>query len=88
VYNVGGGSGASVNEALELIAALAGRPLDVRYIDRELGDVRDTGADISRAETELGYQPRTSLAEGLQAELEWMLEREAAAAPRARVAAT
>ena len=88
VYNVGGGSGASVNEALELIAALAGRPLDVRYVDRELGDVRDTGADISRAETELGYQPRTSLAEGLQAELEWMLEREAAAAPRARVAAT
>ncbi|HYZ18314.1 MAG TPA: NAD-dependent epimerase/dehydratase family protein [Gaiellaceae bacterium] len=88
VYNVGGGSGASVNEALELIAALAGRPLDVRYIDRELGDVRDTGADISRAGTDLGYQPRTSLAEGLQAELEWMLEREAAAAPRARVAAT
>jgi UDP-glucose 4-epimerase len=76
VYNVGGGSRVSVNEALRLIAALAGRPLDVRRVERERGDVRDTGADITRAAGELGYRPRTSIDEGLEAEFEWMLERE------------
>jgi nucleoside-diphosphate-sugar epimerase len=76
IYNVGGGSRVSVNEALRLIAAFAGRPLDVRHVERERGDVRDTGADISRAAAELGYRPATSIDAGLEAEFDWMLERE------------
>jgi UDP-glucose 4-epimerase len=76
VYNVGGGSRVSVNEALVLIAAFAGRPLDVRRVERERGDVRDTGAGISRAAAELGYRPATSIDAGLKAEFDWMLERE------------
>ena len=35
----------SLNRALETLAGLAGRPLDVRRRERESGDVRDTGAD-------------------------------------------
>ena len=35
-YNIGGGSRVSLAGALELLAALAGRPLDVRH--RELAD--------------------------------------------------
>jgi nucleoside-diphosphate-sugar epimerase len=65
-----------VNEALRLYAPLAGRPLDVRCVERERGDVWDTGADITRAADELGYRPRTSIDEGLEAEFEWMLELE------------
>jgi UDP-glucuronate 4-epimerase len=76
VYNVGGGSRVSVNEALLLIAEFAGRPLDVRRAGRERGDVRNTGADISRAARELGYKPATRVEEGLEAEFEWMLSRE------------
>ena len=66
IYNVGGGSRASVNETLEMIAELAGQPLDVRYMAAEHGDVRETGADISRAERELGFRPRMTLAAGLE----------------------
>jgi UDP-glucuronate 4-epimerase len=76
IYNVGGGSRVSVNEALRLIAAFAGRPLDVRHAECERGDVRHTGADISRAAAELGYRPTTSIGAGLEAEFDWMLERE------------
>jgi UDP-glucuronate 4-epimerase len=72
VYNVGGGTRVSVNRALELIAELAGRRLDVRYAERERGDVRATGADTSLARAELGFRPSTSLEAGLAAELEWM----------------
>jgi UDP-glucuronate 4-epimerase len=76
VYNVGGGSQVSVNEALEHIASLGGRPLDVRYLETERGDVRDTAADTTRARRDLGFRPATSVEDGLGAEFDWIRERE------------
>jgi nucleoside-diphosphate-sugar epimerase len=84
VYNIGGGSRVSLNRALELLAGHAGRPLDVRRGDREAGDAHDTGADISRARAELGYAPATRVAEGLGAELEWVLTQRSLASLSAR----
>ncbi len=75
VYNVGGGSRASVRSALEIIEAAVQRPLDIRYLDAQLGDVRDTGADIAAAQRDLGFSPQVLLAEGLAAELQWALAR-------------
>jgi UDP-glucose 4-epimerase len=74
VYNVGGGSRVSVNEALRLIASFIGRPLDVRYAETERGDVCDTGAAIARARRDLDFRPGTSVEEGLGAEFAWMAE--------------
>src|SRR4051812_30930255 len=85
VYNIGGGSRVSVNDALRLLAGYAGRPLDVDYLDNEKGDVRDTGADTTRARAELGYDPQTTVANGLLAEFEWVRDMVAAqAGPRRR----
>ena len=75
VYNVGGGSRASVREALEIIGCALGSPLDVRYLDSQIGDVRDTGADISAARRDLDFDPEVDLAKGLTAQLEWALAR-------------
>lgn len=75
VYNLGGGGSVSVNRALETLAAIAGRPLDVRHGERQEGDVADTGADTTRASEALGYAPRTSLHDGLAAELAWVRAR-------------
>ncbi len=72
VFNVGGGDAVSLNRALETLAGLAGRPLDVRRRPRESGDVRDTGADTKRARTELNFAPETDLETGLAAELAWV----------------
>jgi UDP-glucose 4-epimerase len=74
VFNIGGGDAVSVNRALETIARLAGRPLDVRRRARQTGDVRDTGADTGRARAELGFSPQTGLETGLAAELAWVRE--------------
>ena len=82
-YNIGGGSPVSLNAALDRLAALAGRPLDVRRHGRESGDVLHTAADIARARGELGFAPATPLDEGLAAEFEWVQTR----APRGRFAA-
>lgn len=68
VYNIGGGSQASVNDALRLIAELADRELDVEHAPSEQGDVRETGADTARARAELGFEAQTPLAAGLEAQ--------------------
>lgn len=77
VFNVGGGSRVSLSSTLEVLAELAGRPLDVRRRERESGDVQDTGADIERARATLGFEPGTSLREGLRAEFDWVSRRAA-----------
>ena len=75
VYNIGGGSRVSLNSALERLAAIAGRPLDVRRREREDGDVRHTGADIAGARADLRFEPTTALEQGLAAEYDWALAR-------------
>jgi UDP-glucuronate 4-epimerase len=72
VFNIGGGSQASVAEALSLIAELAERELRVAHSEAPNGDVRDTCADTTRTREALGFVPRTPLAQGLAAEFEWM----------------
>jgi UDP-glucose 4-epimerase len=72
-FNIGGGSQVSLHDALLVLQELVGRPLEITRLPAEVGDVRDTGADIRRARAELGYQPSTTLAHGLAAELDWMV---------------
>jgi nucleoside-diphosphate-sugar epimerase len=86
VYNVGGGSRVSLAEAISTLEDVAGRPLEVVRLPREPGDVPDTGADITRAQRDLGYRPVTTLAEGLAAELEWTAARQRAGDRRATAA--
>lgn len=72
VFNVGGGSPASLRDAIDIVSGLAEQPLSVRYDEAERGDVRDTAADTSLARMLLGFVPATTLAQGLEAEFEWM----------------
>jgi nucleoside-diphosphate-sugar epimerase len=74
---VGGGDPVSLNAALEQLAAIAGRPLDVTRAGRESGDVLHTAADTGRAREELGFAPAIGFAAGLAAEFEWVLARTA-----------
>jgi nucleoside-diphosphate-sugar epimerase len=76
VYNIGGGHRTSLRCALEVLAGIAGRPLDIRHAGRESGDVLDTGADTTRARHELGFDPQTTLEDGLAAELDWVRGRD------------
>ena len=74
VFNVGGGTQVSLNDAIAIISELATRSLEVKYERGQDGDVRDTCADTTRARGVLGFSPETSLRNGLAAEFEWMRE--------------
>jgi UDP-glucose 4-epimerase len=71
-YNVGGGSRVTVNHVLDIIGRLAGRSLDVRREPAQKGDMRDTYADTTLAKADLGFAPRVSLEEGIEAEYRWL----------------
>ncbi len=71
VYNVGGGARISLNESIELIESITGHEIKVERTARQKGDVRDTWADTSRAEQELGFRPKIAIREGLERMVEW-----------------
>jgi UDP-glucuronate 4-epimerase len=71
VLNVGGGEEATMNETIALLEEISGRTLDVRREPPVAGDQRRTKADTTRIRAELGWEPRTALAEGLRAQWEW-----------------
>lgn len=81
VYNVGGGTRATVNEMLETVRLVTGTEVEVRYGPTAAGDVRSTWADSRRAARELGYLPQTTLEDGIAAQAEWALRESPVAGP-------
>jgi len=77
-YNVGGGEEATMLEAIAVLEHVSGRALQTRHRETAKGDMARTKADISRIGTELGWQPRTSLRDGLAAMWSWTAARVAA----------
>lgn len=71
VYNVGGGTHATVNQVLEILRELIG-DLKVERISRQAGDVKKTSADTSKIKGELEFSPSWTLKEGLAEEIEWL----------------
>jgi len=77
VYNVAAGDATTLNELFGLIrSGLAEKRPDVGsaepvYERFRAGDVRHSYADISKARERLGYEPRSTLVEGLRSTLDW-----------------
>ncbi|MBI4730429.1 MAG: GDP-mannose 4,6-dehydratase [Acidobacteria bacterium] len=71
VYNIGGGTRATVNESIRVIEELVGHGVEVRRREAVRGDMPHTWAETSRARERLGWEPRTTLHEGLAAHLAW-----------------
>ena len=78
LYNVGGGSEATMRDAIATLERISSRTLDLVETPAAAGDVRRTAADTSRIEQELGWRASTSLEDGLQAQWEWASARVAA----------
>ncbi|MFH2012911.1 MAG: NAD-dependent epimerase/dehydratase family protein [Pseudomonadota bacterium] len=72
VFNIGGGSRVSVNSVLETLMEILPVTAKVNYKNTQKGDVEHTWADISKAESILGYRPKITLYEGLKRECEWL----------------
>jgi nucleoside-diphosphate-sugar epimerase len=71
VFNVGTGHRISLNDIVECLGKVSGKPLAARYDPPRDGDIRDSQADITRAREYLGYEPTVQFGEGLERTFEW-----------------
>jgi UDP-glucose 4-epimerase len=70
VFNIASGRITSLNQLASLIGKILGRNIQPEHGDPRAGDIRDSLADINRAR-EIGYEPRTSLEDGLVETIDW-----------------
>jgi nucleoside-diphosphate-sugar epimerase len=78
-YNVGGGEEVSMLQAIEALAAIAGRRVELVRSPRREGDAARTAADTSRIRADTGWEPSTPFQQGLEAQWRWAADRVAAA---------
>jgi UDP-glucuronate 4-epimerase len=73
-YNLGSSAPVTLSALVGAIGDAAGREPIVERAPVPLGDVEATHADVTRAKTELGWEPRIELTEGLKTVLAWVRE--------------
>lgn len=72
IFNVGSGTGTSLNGLIEIISDVIGKPINPEYVDVRKGDVSRIILDISRIKKEYGWEPKTSLTEGIRNTWNWV----------------
>lgn len=72
IYNIGGGHNRKLKDIFPIMEQVTGRKIAITYTESQKGDVPHTSADISKAEADLNYNPRTRLEDGLRKEWQWM----------------
>jgi nucleoside-diphosphate-sugar epimerase len=72
-YNIGSGKATTLRNIIETVGRIVGRPdlLRIGAMPARANDSPLVVADIAKIRTEIGWQPRFALDEGLQATVEW-----------------
>ena len=65
IYNIGSGNSTSINELALLLISSKGKDLQIIHKPPIEGEIKYSKADISLAETDIGYSPKVSLRNGL-----------------------
>lgn len=74
IFNLGGDHPYTVNTLIETISREVGREPIIRREPPHPADVATTWADITRAETQLGWRPTVTLEEGIRRTVAWYME--------------
>jgi len=73
IFNIAGGKRTTINRLANLISRLLDKNVEPIYTNPRLGDIRNSLADISKAQKLLNYQPHINLEEGLKRTLKWYM---------------
>jgi UDP-glucuronate 4-epimerase len=72
IFNLGGSRTTSLSELIRMIENAIGKKATIRQLPDQPGDVPITSADVSKARELLGYEPKTSIQEGIGKYLDWL----------------
>ena len=74
-FNLGGSATTSLSELISSLENILGEKAIINQMPDQPGDVPRTYADISKAESILGYKPHTPIAEGLKKYAQWFQQK-------------
>jgi UDP-glucose 4-epimerase len=72
-YNVGAGCGHSLRDVLEMAERASGRKIKAEYKPARTIDTPKIVLEIDRIRSELGWSPRTTLAQGIETTWRWLV---------------
>ena len=72
VFNIGSGTGISINEIITSLCQVTGKTITARYKKGRTFDVPYSVLDISRAKQELGWEPQMPFEEGIKKTWDWL----------------
>jgi nucleoside-diphosphate-sugar epimerase len=75
IFNIGTGRYVRVNELWEKISRLAGHNFKPKYEQGRPGDIRESVANIDRAQKVLGFEPEYSFEKGLKETFNWYMDK-------------
>ena len=71
VYNLGNHKSEELTHFIEVLESACGREAIKEYAAMQPGDVKATYADIEDSRNDLGFEPRTTIEEGLPRFVDW-----------------
>jgi UDP-glucuronate 4-epimerase len=71
IYNIGNNHPVKLTEFIQILEKLIGKKAKTEFLPMQPGDVKETFADISDLQQEIGFSPATPLAAGLKHFVEW-----------------
>ena len=71
VYNIGNHRSEELMRMVGLLEQATGRKAELDFQPMQAGDVKDTFADISAIQRDLGFEPTTSIDEGIPRFVQW-----------------
>ena len=75
IINVAAGRRVSLLELLETLQEITGRRVTPAFAESRTGDVRDSQADITKAQRLLGFKVQVPFRDGLEQTVEWFRTR-------------
>jgi UDP-glucuronate 4-epimerase len=73
LYNIGNSSPVPLLEFIEAIEKGLGKKAKMEFLPMQPGDVVETHADISELVQDMGYEPKISVAQGVEEFTKWYL---------------
>jgi UDP-glucuronate 4-epimerase len=71
LYNLGNNQPVKLMDFIEILETALGRKAEKVYLGMQAGDVTVTMADIDASRVDLGWQPKTPIADGLKLFVQW-----------------
>jgi nucleoside-diphosphate-sugar epimerase len=75
IFNLGTEEENSTAKGIEIVEEILGLKIEMKHMSGRPGDQSRTKANIDKARRLLDYNPKTTLKEGLEAQVKWFLEK-------------